>query len=159
MKKGYPTHKVQEFRCIRDLVYISAENWGDKAQYIHLEKGEKVTFTYNDNKRHFDALGTAMAQMGLMNSFVAVVGDQHPDWMTAYLATITAGGVIVPLDKELSCDQLAGFIKQTRCRAVFITEKIFSRILNHLSELDFVEYFIIIGPEPDREKLIDDNRI
>ena len=159
MKKGYPTHKVQEFRCIRDLVYISAENWGDKAQYIHLEKGEKVTFTYNDNKRHFDALGTAMAQMGLMNSFIAVVGDQHPDWMTAYLATITAGGVIVPLDKELSCDQLAGFIKQTRCRAVFITEKIFSRILNHLSELDFVEYFIIIGPEPDREKLIDDNRI
>lgn len=159
MKKGYPTHKVQEFRCIRDLVYISAENWGDKAQYIHLEKGEKVTFTYNDNKRHFDALGTAMAQMGLMNSFVAVVGDQHPDWMTAYLATITAGGVIVPLDKELSCDQLAGFIKQTRCRAVFITEKIFSRILNHLSELDFVEYFIIIGPEPDRQSLIDDSRI
>ena len=132
MKKGYPTHHVQDLQCIRDLVYVNAGKYGDKPLYIHLEKGQKVTFTYNDHKRRFDALGTAYAELGLMKSTVAVVGDQHPDWMTTYLTTITAGGVIVPLDKELSCDQMVNFIKQAECKAVFIAEKIFLHIEEYI---------------------------
>ncbi len=159
MKKGYPTHHVQDLQCIRDLVYVNANKYGDKPLYVHLENGQKITFTYNDNKRCFDALGTAFAELGLMKSTVAVVGDQHPDWMTAYLTTITSGGVIVPLDKELSCDQMVNFIKQTKCKAVFIAEKIFLHIEEYLPELDCVEYFIIIGPAPDRQKIAIDKRV
>ena len=159
MNKGYPTHNVQDLQCIRDLVYVNAEKYGDKPLYIHLENGEKITFTYNDNKRYFDALGTYFAKSGLMNTTVAIIGDQHPDWMTAYLTTITSGGVVVPLDKELSCDQLVNFIKQAECKVVFISEKIFLHIADYLPELNEVKHFIIIGPEPNREKINIDSRV
>ncbi len=154
MKKGYPTHHVQDLQCIRDLVYVNAQKWGDKPLYVYSANGSNVTFTYNDNKRNFNALGTALATMGLMNSFIAVVGDQHPDWMTAYLATITSGGIIIPLDKELSCEQMIGFINTTQCRAVFLSEKVFLHFADQLDSMPTVEHFIIIGNEPNREKVL-----
>ncbi len=158
-QKGYPTHEVRPLKNIKELVCSTAERYSDKDLYVYLEKREKHAFTYKDNLRVFNALGTWLFAHGFKECRAALAGDQHPDWMSAYFAVISAGGVVVPLDRELSPQTLAEFTAQTDCKVVFASEKIFYSLRDGFSELlEQVEAFIIIGSEPDRVKALTDKK-
>lgn len=158
-QKGYPTHEVRPLKNIRELVHTSAQRYGDKELYVYLENKEKRFFTYNDNSRVYDALGSWLFKHGFRGANMAVIGEQHPDWMSAYLVSIASEGAVVPLDKDLSCSAAAEFIAQTECKVVFATEKIFTAFKQSCADtLSCVECFVIIGQEPDRAKCLTDNR-
>ncbi|MBQ3870281.1 MAG: AMP-binding protein [Clostridia bacterium] len=159
MKKELPHHPYQDLIRLRDLVYVNAERWGDKPLYIYVENKEKHIYTYNDHKRVFNAIGTALSKLGLFEKTVSLVGDQHPDWIDAYLSVICAGGVIVPLDRELKPDQLCGFIRTTDSEALFCTEREFRTVYPALDTLPALRYIILIGEEPDRSGMPEDERI
>lgn len=159
MYKGYPKHPYQPLSGIRDLVYVNAKRWGNKDLYIYVENKQKLHYTYNRHKEVFDSLGTAFAELGLFDKTVSLVGDQHPQWVAAYLTTITAGGVIVPLDRAVSPDQLAGFVNSTESSALFISEKDLKAMVPYLSSLSTVKYIVVIGDEPKKEDLPKDERI
>lgn len=156
-QKGYPTHEVRPLKNIKELVCSSAERYSDKELYAYIEKRERRTFTYNDNLRVFNALGTWLFDRGFKQCGIAVVGDQHPDWMSAYLTAISSGGFVVPLDKELSPQTIAQFTAQTECKVLFVSEKLFYALREGFSSLlTCVVAFVIIGPEPDRAKALTD---
>lgn len=156
-QKGYPTHEVRPLKNIKELVCSSAERYSGKELYVYIEKREKRVFTYNDNLRAFNALGTWLFDRGFKQCGIAVVGDQHPDWMSAYLTAISSGGFVVPLDKELSPQAIAEFTVQTECKVLFVSEKLFYTLRENFTELlTCVEAFVIIGPEPDRAKALTD---
>ena len=159
MKKSLPDHPYQDLNTVKDLVYVNAERWGDKPLYIYIENKEKQIYTYNDHKRTFDALGTALSGLGLFDKTVSLVGDQHPDWIAAYLSVISAGGVIVPLDRELKPDQLCAFIQITESEALFCTERELRSLETMLPSLEKVRHIIIIGERPDTDTLPHDDRI
>ena len=92
---------------LRDLVDSSACSFGDKVLYRYNEEKETKSYTYNDLKNNVHAIGTALMQLGLSGKNVAVIGENHPYYATSYLATVTANATILPLDKELSEEQIA----------------------------------------------------
>lgn len=144
---------------MRDVVDINAARWKDKALYVYPDGKENVTYTYNEHKECFDALGTAFASLGLMNCTISVTGDHHPAYITCYEATIAAGGITVPLDKDVAPEQLASFIKATDSRALFGWERDIARLAPHLPELDCVKHIVIFGTKGGKDKLPEDERI
>ncbi len=159
MKKPLPNHPYQDLLTLKELVYVNAERWGDKPLYIYLENKEKKTYSYNDHKRTFDAVGTALSKLGLFESTVSLVGDQHPYWVVAYLTVICAGGVIVPLDRELKPDQMCGFIASTESKALFCTERELRSILPLSDTIPTVKHIILFGEISDPSNLPEDDRI
>ena len=159
MNKKLPHHQYQDLYNLKDLVYVNAERWGDKPLYIYIENKEKNIYTYNDHKRTFNALGTALYKYGLFEKTVSLVGDQHPDWIATYLSVISAGGVIVPLDRELKADQLCGFIQITESEALFCTERELKDLSEFLPSLEKIRYIVLIGERPDPSTLPSDGRI
>ncbi len=160
MKYAYPTHSVYKFDNMRQLVYSSAQRYGDKPLYVYIEKKQKLNYTYNDNKRSFDAVGTRMFELGLKEKNCALLGDQHPHWLAAYLASISCGGAVVPLDRELSPTAIKEFVSITECKIFFVCEKVLYSLNSEGEELlPGVEHIVVIGPAPDREKISFDSRI
>jgi long-subunit acyl-CoA synthetase (AMP-forming) len=96
--------------------------FGDKTLYEYREDGELRHFTYRDNLEHMNWLGTAFAELGLMGGRVAVIGDTHPHYMTAYFATVNGGGVIIPLDRDLPDTDIADFLNFSEASALVYTE-------------------------------------
>lgn len=136
----------KEIKSLRDLVETSAELYGDKILYIYKRGEARYSFSYNDYRRDLYRLGEGMSRIGLMGRTVAVIGESCPEYMTAYIAAVSGGGVIVPLDRDLGHAEIARFADLSGAEAVFYTEQ-FNDVLPSLAEqMPQVRYFIPITP-------------
>ncbi|MBQ8641790.1 MAG: AMP-binding protein [Clostridia bacterium] len=90
----------------------SLESWGDKDLYVWKEKGETRSLSFTEFTaivyRFADgllrtygsknpALGTCLNE----NVRIGIIGETSPWWVASYLAVLLAGGVAIPMDKEL----------------------------------------------------------
>ena len=146
MKKTFTPRDIKSLDSTKELVYNIADRFGDKPLYYYIENKEKKTYTYSEHKEVFDAFGTALYDLGLNDKKIALCSDQHPLWVASFLSVIAAGGVIVPLDRELMPDQLAGFINITESEAVILSVRELKILSEQLPSLTTVKHIIIIGP-------------
>lgn len=156
MKKGQPTHMIYEFDNLYDGVVKQAQRYGDRDRYIYKVKKEERHFTYNDMLTHVNYISSAMTRLGVAGSFVGVTGDTHPDYVATYLATVACGGVIVPLDKDISEEQFVGFVDMCNIELIVYTHSLHKKILDTCEQMKSVKYFVCI--DFDGEKFPEDNR-
>src|SRR5215211_4594022 len=68
---------------------------------------------------------------------VALIGENHPCWAVAYLATLYHGAVCVPLDPHGEIETITNFLENSETKLAFIspdvTEK-FKQILERLGK-------------------------
>ena len=141
----------KEIKSLRDLVETSAELYGDKILYVYRRGGALHSFSYADYRRDLYRLGEGMSRVGLMGKRIAVIGDSCPEYMTAYVAAVSGGGVIIPLDRDLQKEEISNFVTLSGAEAIFYTEQ-FNGVLTALREqMPGVRYYIPIAPGAERE--------
>ena len=123
-----PVVKCKESRAItdlKDLLVSSAELYGDNIAYLQKwdPKGEFQETTYRQALEDVNGLGTALLARGLGGKRVAVIGENCYQWCSTYLAVTGGVGCIVPLDKELSADELKEQIKRAEVSCVVFAKK------------------------------------
>lgn len=123
-----PVVKCKESRTItdlKDLLVSSAELYGDNIAYLQKwdTKGEFQETTYRQALEDVNGLGTALLARGLGGKRVAVIGENCYQWCSTYLAVTGGVGCIVPLDKELSADELKEQIKRAEVSCVVFAKK------------------------------------
>ncbi|MBQ7337556.1 MAG: AMP-binding protein [Clostridia bacterium] len=95
-------------------------NHGDRTAYLWNAKEGDGVLTYARLAENVVALAAAQAASGLRDEArVVVIGNTSHMWMEAYLSTLTADNVVVPMDKELSETAIEGFIQMIDAKAVF----------------------------------------
>ncbi len=91
-----------------------AERW---PQSIALEIQRKhgiESYTYSEVRRMAESVGQWLSENGLQaGTRVAILADNHPRWVAAYLGIIAAGCTTVPLDTALHEDQVAKLLKDS----------------------------------------------
>lgn len=121
----------------------------DKAVYLYSRKKQDFRLTYKDFYENIRALGTALYKRGLAGSATAIIGEADPAYMTAYYATVITGGVIVPLDKDISDEEIVNFIKLAEVRTVVYTASQNNRIGKLAELLPDVQIFAPVTPETE----------
>ncbi len=95
---------------------------GDRIAYRWNRKPEDGALTYAQLADDVTALAAAQAASGLRDGArVVVIGNTTHMWMEAYLSTLAADNVVVPMDKELSETAIEGFIRKIDAQAVFFS--------------------------------------
>lgn len=70
------------------------------------------SYTYSELRRMAESFGGwLLANAMPAGERVAILADNHPRWVAAYLGTIAAGGTAVPLDTAYHADQVAKLLK------------------------------------------------
>ena len=131
---------------LRHLVESSAEMFADKVLYRYNEAETTKTYTYRELGENVSAIGTALMQLGLSGKNIAVIGENHPYYPTAYLATVTSNATIVPLDKELAQDQIAAFLSLAEVEAIFYAASFNGRIGEIVKDAPCVRYLFPFTP-------------
>ncbi len=157
IKKTYANDKI--ITDLKDLIVTSAELFGDKPRYVYKDKkqGCEVSYTYNQFLDDMNSLGTAFSKLGLMGKTVVVIGETHPAYIVTYFSVVNGNGVIVPLDKEVSDDEVAAFIKRSHADAVVFMESMNKRFEKIIPTLDSVSLFVALSkPESlsENEKVL-----
>jgi len=118
-----PTVMYKIGRACTDLKHLmetSADQFGDKVLYHQIMPGdtEYTEFSYNQVKEDINALGTALINIGLKGAHIGVIGQNCYEWAESYFAVICGTGIVVPLDKELSKEELTTLCNEGELEAV-----------------------------------------
>lgn len=126
MKKNYTKHyhEVKEIVTLKQMLNESCEEFSDRPVcFVKEEKGGIYQeIKYTQLKSDVDALGTSLMSLGLSGEKIAIIGENCYQWLTAYYAITNGTGVVVPLDKELTKEEVHNFLKIAECKAIFFTE-------------------------------------
>ena len=131
---------------LRSMLSRTAARVPEKDYLVYKRCGELESVTFSGFEERVRALSEAFLELGLEGAPVAVIGETSPEWIITYLATVISGGVIVPLDKELSAEAVCGFIRKVGCRFVVYSHK-FGTYFENKEEFPTVDYFISVSPE------------
>ena len=142
---------------LRDLPRGCAEIFGDNPLYYYIEDRQTKSFSFSQLWTNMNRLGQALDKLGLLGKHVAVMGEVHPAYTTTYLSVVNGNGVIVPLDKDISPEELNGFFEFTDAEALFYTGGINKHIAEIAKRSPSIKYFVAIQPDetpfPDKRFL------
>ena len=121
LKKGGKTKKeTKEAENFRDCIK-RYESFGNLIAFKYKENSEIKEITYEQFVKDIKSIGTALIDMNVKR--VAVIGSNSYKWCTTYLATTTAGKVIVPLDKALTDIEIGNLIKRSEVDTIVYEKK------------------------------------
>lgn len=139
----------REIKDLRDMVQTSAAFFGDKDLYVYKEDKQEVHFSYNQLRDEVERFGTALNVLGIDGGRVAVIGETSAKVTVTYLGTVNAGGVIVPLDRELTEDQIPEFIERAECDMVVYSASFNGIITKMAAKMPHVKYYIPMKGEDE----------
>lgn len=88
--------------------------------------------TYQQLVEQAEGLAAALVGHGLrQGDRVAIVAENRPEWVIAYVAILAAGATAVPLDIQLSSGELARLLARSGARLAFVSATTWS-LLKHI---------------------------
>ncbi|MBR7111834.1 MAG: AMP-binding protein [Clostridia bacterium] len=107
-------------------------------------RGDKIAFRYPTGKTFgsttyaefaakIKTLAAGFTAMGLADERVAVIGETSPEWVASYLAITAAGGIVIPMDKELAIEEIEGLLAGVNAKAI-VYSATFHKKLEHARE-------------------------
>ena len=89
--------------------------------FKYKENDQIKEITYEQYINDIKALGTALIDLDVEK--VVVIGNNSYKWCTTYLATTTAGKVIVPIDKALTDVEIGNLIRRSEADTIVYEKK------------------------------------
>lgn len=148
-KKNYPYYKVRPCESIRMLVDSSAELFADKPALKYRINGTDYSVTYSEFKRTVDSLGTAFYSLGVGESHIAIIGDNCFHWVLSYVTALISEAVVIPVDKELSAEDIFNILEHSECEAVIYTKSVKNKLDLIKEKLPLVKTYIAMDVVSD----------
>jgi len=97
-----------------------SERWPDNVA-LELQRDDSIeSCTYAELRRMAESIGNWIFDNRFeRGTRLALLADNHPRWVAAYLGTIAAGCTVVPLDTALHADQVAILLKDSGASLLF----------------------------------------
>jgi long-chain acyl-CoA synthetase len=101
-----------------------AQRWPDNVA-LELQRHDRLeSCTYAELHRMAESVGRWITERGVARgSRLAILADNHPRWVAAYLGIIASGCAAVPFDTALHDEQLTKLLKDSGTSAVFCDAK------------------------------------
>ena len=146
MKKNlahnYELNHVVPFRDFKDMLEQAVETAGDRPGFKFRKGKEVVEVTYGQFTRDTQALGTALADLGLASGHIAVVGPNSYEWLTVFLCALNSEGTFVPVDKELPFSEMMHIINHSDCNVVFFADFYTEEMKRHQKDMPGIQKWI-----------------
>ena len=99
-------------------------------------------------------LAAGFTELGLKGKKIGIIGETAPEWVASYVATLAAGAVVVPLDKELDMEAICGFLASVEAEAVVYGKSYKGKFDSVMDTHPTVKTFITAGDEECSAKMM-----
>lgn len=120
-----------QWPTLPEMFRITAERYPDRPCFTDFVP-ERVTRTYTEALKNIERLANWLAVSGVTKgSHVAVSGKNSSEWATVYLATLFAGGTIIPIDYGLHEPEIENLLNTARPLFFFVDEEKYDHFCKH----------------------------
>jgi len=104
------------------LIIDAAESHRDKLA-MKIVGVEGTEYTFGETLDAIRSIAIRLEQEGIgFSDRVALIGENHPRWAIAYLATLFRGAVCVPIDPHGEIETITNFIENSEAKMAFVGE-------------------------------------
>ena len=120
--KDYPLYDVKRITTLKELIDFRAKESPNTAAFAWTKSGERIEKTYKELKSEIEALGVALEKRGVVNTKVAILGENSYYWILSFFAVVCSSSAAVPIDKELSTESIINLIKDSGCTHLIFSD-------------------------------------
>ena len=145
MQKNYAFNEAVKINTIKEMMDLAVRDAGDSIafEYRNEENKEKIEkVTYKEFQEDTYYLGTALTNINMEKNHIAVIGDNSYKWLTVYLTVLKSNSVLVPVDKELTSEEIINVLRSSDSEVLFYAGKYEKYIEELKKKLPNIKYFI-----------------
>ena len=152
MSKKLKLNEVTKVTSVKEMLELSVKEAGDKVAFQYKDENEKdkiLQVTYKEFKTDTEELGTAIANIGMADKHIAMIGENSYKWLTVYLTVLKSTGVFVPIDKELTAKEIINVLKHSDAEVLFYSERYEKWIAEIKEAVPNIKFFIGLDRKVD----------
>ena len=112
-----------------------------------------ISVSYGEAYKRIRGIAQGLHMLGIRRGErVAVLSENRPEWVIAYLGSYFAGTVAVPLDTQISPEEWRHLIEDSETQAVFVSGSLSQRLIAALEGAGIPNERIIIFDDCDAAK-------
>ena len=114
-------HEPRFFDNVRALVEWGAEYYGNDTIYSFRPnpRADVVKKSFVEFRDDVRALASELLSMGCAGRHCVVIGKLSYEWAALYYATLSIGGVLIPLDRDWQAEDLAATVERAEAKFLF----------------------------------------
>lgn len=158
--KNIPYCKTTDLTNLRDVIKNRVKMGSDAPVFLHklVKGGEYVPVSATKYDKDIDTMGTAFMSMLKKGARIAILGETRYEWYVTYLATTNGTGCVVPLDKELSTDDITNMLERAEADMIVFSSSYISKVNEVYGKVDTVKYYVCMDDTQD-ERFISYNTV
>ncbi len=119
MKDKNQLFEVPEIISVQDMLVKSSEKYRNKIALEDIAATPISKLTYVELLDNVLRFGNALKQLGLKERIhIAVIGENRVQWGITYLTAMTFNHVIVPIDKNLTSNEILNIIHESDAEVI-----------------------------------------
>ena len=117
-KKTKNDRIYEKASCARELC-AAIESRGDRVLFSYFTFDHRLAdITYGQFGEMIKSAAAGLTSLGYAGKKIAVIGESSPEWVCMYLAVLASGGIVIPMDRELACEEIDKFLKWVDADAI-----------------------------------------
>ncbi len=118
-------NEAERLRDLRELVERGDREFGDKVVFRDLDSSGTIhDHSFRELRQDVAALGTALLDRGLSGRHIALIGESSYGYVICYLAAVTSGAIVVPIDQELTKDEMVALLNKSDSDALLFSDSL-----------------------------------
>lgn len=143
MKKNYNLYDVPRINTIQEMILQSAKKFGPKLALEDLNETPIKNLTFRELLEKILLFGSALKEIGLKErTHVALIGENRTQWSLSYLTLMTFNYVVVPIDKNLTPNEIINIIHESDSEAIIFSGSYASLLAESKNSLKKLKKFI-----------------
>lgn len=135
--KNYPLYPSPSYVNMRELVDDIEKKYSDSVAYsfrIRPNDAAVQKKSYKDLADDVRAFATSALSLGVYGTHAALIGKLSYGWVVSYLALLSVGVTVVPLDAEWNPAELAETAKAAQCKSLFCSGEVMKKAGKEISD-------------------------
>ena len=134
---------MENIKTLRDLLTCCLKNYAIESAFKIRNKENYDTISYSQFVNDTLSLATTFIRKGYSEKQISLIGENCYQWVVTYMAAVSAGAVIVPIDKELKPIEVANLAQNSDSAAIIYTNSYNSVIDEAIDEYKLMDCYVI----------------
>lgn len=149
MAKGnYPLYETTVFEDFRIMTENVAKKYPDRIALSYKNNPKDthtVKVTYAQVRDYIRDMGTELISLSCRDKHIALIGESSFNWVCSYFCLMSIGSVVVPIDKDLTKDEITGILNTAECEFIFYSPHIEAKIEELRDNVPTLKTLICMG--------------
>jgi long-chain acyl-CoA synthetase len=134
--------REKRVRSLIENFELASLKYGAHTLFVFERAKVDYEISYKEFYEYACAMTRGFMHLGLGGKRVAIIGENCPEWIATYLASVSAGGVAVPIDVALSKEQLVQFADMAEVEVLAYSKTWAAFVEENADEFKNVKTFI-----------------